>query len=70
MISAMTLFGNIKGLAYYASNDEDPYITMNDEVINNILYFHDKINYDKPLTFKIYNVHIGRRRRRSTNSSK
>jgi periodic tryptophan protein 1 len=28
---SMALFGNMKGLAYYASNDEDPYITINDE---------------------------------------
>jgi hypothetical protein len=29
---AMSLFGNMKGLAYYTSNEDDPYITLNDEV--------------------------------------
>ncbi|GBC12923.1 WD40 repeat-like protein [Rhizophagus irregularis DAOM 181602=DAOM 197198] len=27
----MSLFGNMKGLAYYTSNEDDPYITLNDE---------------------------------------
>ncbi|RIA96897.1 WD40-repeat-containing domain protein [Glomus cerebriforme] len=28
---SISLFGNMKGLAYYTSNEEDPYITLNDE---------------------------------------
>ncbi|CAG8675848.1 14219_t:CDS:2 [Acaulospora morrowiae] len=27
----ISIFGNIKGLTYYTSNEEDPYITLNDE---------------------------------------
>lgn len=51
----MSLFGNMKGLAYYTSNEDDPYITLNDEVKLNVLIC-TSIHHDYKLDFQI---HVG-----------
>ncbi|CAG8822745.1 16348_t:CDS:2, partial [Dentiscutata erythropus] len=44
----MSIFGNVKGLMYYVSNEEDPYITFNDEFLN-VFKWDDESDDDRIL---------------------
>lgn len=37
---AMGPFSNIKGLTYYRNNDEDPYITLKEDVSLSLAYLY------------------------------